>query len=147
MTSLHRQAAQRRERARIRPGARAAVVRPTPSRHDPGPPAQGQPRVAQYAQSADYHRVLGHRLERLANTIRELVPGSHTRVYVDAGAVPERELAQRAGLGWIAKNMMLIHPAIGSFPFLGVGPPPAPPPPPPPLQGGPRRRRPPLPHP
>jgi len=120
MTYLHRQAAQRKEPARIMPGATAAVVTLTNYRHDPGPPAQGQPRVAQYAQSADYHRVLGHRLERLANTIRELVPGSHTRVYVDAGAVPERELAQRAGLGWIAKNMMLIHPAIGSFTFIGV---------------------------
>src|SRR5438874_2079526 len=120
MTYLHRQAAQRKEPARIMPGATAAVVTLTNYCHDPGPPAQGQPRVAQYAQSADYHRVLGHRLERLANTIRELVPGSHTRVYVDAGAVPERELAQRAGLGWIAKNMMLIHPERGSFTFIGV---------------------------
>src|SRR2546429_3463412 len=77
-------------------------------------------RVAQYAQSADYHRVLGHRWERLAAALRALAPGAHTRAYVDAGAVPERELAQCAGLGWIGKNMMLIHPALGSFTFIGV---------------------------
>jgi epoxyqueuosine reductase len=76
--------------------------------------------VAQYAWSTDYHRVLGARLERLGAAIREVAPGSATRVYADAGPVPERELAQRAGLGWIGKNMMLIHPAIGSFTFIGV---------------------------
>src|SRR2546426_4769654 len=50
--------------------------------HDPGAPARGQPRVAQYAQSADYHLVLGRRLERLAGEIREVAPGAKTRCYV-----------------------------------------------------------------
>src|SRR5207248_7334176 len=77
-------------------------------------------RVAQYAWSTDYHAVIGRRLELLATAVRDIVPGARTRCYVDAGPVPERELAQRAGLGWIGKNTMLINPTIGSFTFIGV---------------------------
>jgi epoxyqueuosine reductase len=97
------------------PDARAAVVTLTNYYH--GTATNG---VAQYAWSSDYHDVLGARLEQLAAAIREIAPGAVTRCYVDAGPVPERELAQLAGLGWIGKNMMLIHPEIGSFTFIGV---------------------------
>jgi epoxyqueuosine reductase len=122
MTYLHRQAEQRKAPARIWPEARAAVVTLTNYWHgtDPGLAPGVSGRVAQYAWSTDYHRVLRTRLEKLAQAIREVVPGAESRCYVDAGPVPERELAQRAGLGWIAKNMMLIHPEIGSFTFIGV---------------------------
>src|SRR5207247_712000 len=123
MAYLHRQAAQRKHPARIIPDARVAVVTLTNYFHgsaDPGPPARGQGKVAQYAWSPDYHAVLGRRLEQLATAIRDGSPGAKTRCYVDAGPVPERDLAQRAGLGWIGKNMMLIDPELGSFTFIGV---------------------------
>jgi epoxyqueuosine reductase len=123
MTYLHRQAEKRKDPRRIMPGARSAVVTLTNYFHgstDPGPAARGSGKVAQYAWSSDYHDVLGERLEQLAATIRLLAPDSQTRCYIDAGPVPERELAQLAGLGWIGKNMMLIHPEIGSFTFIGV---------------------------
>ncbi|MGH7531186.1 MAG: tRNA epoxyqueuosine(34) reductase QueG [Gemmatimonadales bacterium] len=125
MTYLHRQAEKRRDPRRIMPEGRIAVVTLTNYLHEgltPGPPQQAgrRPRVAQYAWSADYHDVLGARLERLADEIRTVSPGARTRCYVDAGPVPERELAQLAGLGWIGKNMMLIHPELGSFTFIGV---------------------------
>ncbi len=145
MTYLHRQADKRKDPTRIMPGARVAVVTltnyfhgdPDPGRkpgengNQPNPGASVNPglatgvsrasgRVAQYAWSADYHSVLGRRLERLASAVREIAPGAKTRCYVDAGPVPERELAQRAGLGWIGKNMMLIDPDRGSFTFIGV---------------------------
>jgi epoxyqueuosine reductase len=115
MTYLHRQAEKRKDPRRIVPEARAAVVTLTNYFHG----SSGGP-VAQYARSSDYHEVLGRRLERLGDAIREIAPGAATRCYVDAGPVPERELAQRAGLGWIAKNTMLIHPQLGSFTFIGV---------------------------
>jgi epoxyqueuosine reductase len=123
MTYLHRQAEKRKHPARIMPDARVAVVTLTNYFHgsrDQGATPRGSARVAQYAWSTDYHSVIGRRLEQLATAIREIAPGARTRCYVDAGPVPERELAQRAGLGWIGKNMMLIHPTIGSFTFIGV---------------------------
>jgi len=119
MTYLHRQAAKRKEPQRIMPEATAAVVTLTNYFH-PAPESPDAGRVAQYVGSEDYHDVLAARLARLAEAIRDSGPGIHTRCYIDAGPVPERELAQRAGLGWIGKNMMLIHPRLGSFTFIGV---------------------------
>jgi len=123
MSYLHRQAEQRKLPHRIMPEATVAVVTLTSYFHgaaDPRPAARDHGKVAQYAWAADYHGVVGRRLERLASAVRELVPDSRTRCYLDAGPVPERELAQRAGLGWIGKNTMLIHPKLGSFTFIGV---------------------------
>ncbi len=117
MTYLHRQADRRKDPRHIMPGATAAVVTLANYFHGPGESAA---RVAQYAWSTDYHRVLANRLERLATAIRGLAPDVRTRAYVDAGPVPERELAQQAGLGWIGKNTLLIHPELGSFTFIGV---------------------------
>ncbi len=121
MRYLHRQADKRKDPRRIMPEAKVAVVTLMSYFHrwvDPGAMPRG--RVAQYAWTTDYHEVLGRRLKALGAAIREVVPGAATRTYVDAGPVPERELAQRAGLGWIAKNTMLIHPRLGSFTFIGV---------------------------
>ena len=78
-------------------------------------------RVARFAWGTDYHAVLLGRLRALAIWIEETVDHPVAcRAYVDTGPVLERELARRAGLGWIGKNTCLIHPWIGSFLFLGV---------------------------
>jgi len=120
MTYLNRQAARRDAPARIVPGATRALVL-LRSHHHPAPPPAGTARVAQYAWGEDYHRVIGDQLAELVGALVAL-GASHdaTRAYVDAGPVPERALAQRAGLGWLAKNTMLIHPRLGSFTFLAA---------------------------
>jgi epoxyqueuosine reductase len=76
-------------------------------------------RVAAYAGGADYHVMLPERLEALVAFIeRQVGQAVPHRSYTDTGPVLERDLAQRAGLGWIGKNTCLIHPRLGSYIFL-----------------------------
>ncbi len=77
------------------------------------------PIVARYARGRDYHGVFEVGLAELAVVLDRLVPGSRHLPYVDYGPVLERDHAQRAGLGWIGKNTMLIHPVLGSYLLLG----------------------------
>lgn len=120
MTYLHRQAEKRKDPRRVMPEARCAIVTLTNYYHGSGGVPSAPARIAQYAWSTDYHDVIGARLEQLAREVTRVVPGARTRAYVDAGPLPERELARLAGLGWIGKNMMLINPGLGSFTFIGV---------------------------
>ncbi|MCG2580676.1 MAG: tRNA epoxyqueuosine(34) reductase QueG, partial [Marinobacter sp.] len=75
--------------------------------------------VTRYALGRDYHKLMRKRLATLAKRIDEAVSGHNYRAFVDSAPVLERALAQRAGLGWIGKNNMVIHPKAGSFFFLG----------------------------
>ena len=75
--------------------------------------------IARYTLGRDYHKVLRKRLARLAQKIEGEVGGGRYRAFVDSAPVLERALAERAGLGWIAKNTMLINPEAGSWFFLG----------------------------
>ena len=104
----------RRDARRPHPGATHAIVLAmnycgsTPS----GP-------IARYARGDDYHDVLRERLRQLHEWLEaETGRAISARQYVDSGPVLERDLAQRAGLGWFGKNTLLINPRAGSFLFL-----------------------------
>lgn len=79
----------------------------------------GHGRIARYARSEDYHQIVRRRLHALSDEMRVRFPGSQWRTVVDIVPFAEREHAQRAGLGWAAKNTMLIHPELGSWFVLG----------------------------
>jgi epoxyqueuosine reductase len=118
MRYLHRQARRRKDPRLIVPEARSVVVT-LDNYYQPDTAADRRaPRVARYARGEDYHRATIRRLEQLAEFLRSQ-GATIACSFADAGPVPERELAQRAGLGWIGKNTMLIRPGTGSFFFIG----------------------------
>lgn len=116
MTYLPRGAEKRRDSSLPVPGARSAIVVALDygGKQAPGP-------IARYARGDDYHDVMLERLEDLHRWLeRECGHSLVGKAYVDTGPILERDLAQRAGLGWIGKNTMLINPKRGSFFFLGA---------------------------
>ncbi|MBE3595677.1 MAG: tRNA epoxyqueuosine(34) reductase QueG [Hydrogenibacillus sp.] len=75
--------------------------------------------IARSAWGRDYHLVLRERLKTLFDWIRARVPEARGEVMVDTGVLSDRAVAERAGIGWIGKNGMLITPTYGSFVYLG----------------------------
>jgi len=110
--------------ARILPGVRSAVAvgvnyhtvpLPAETRDDP---SRGI--MASYAWGDDYHDLLTPRLRELGEFVEAETGGPVAyRAYVDTGLLLEREIAARAGLGFVGKNTNLIYPRLGSWLFLG----------------------------
>jgi epoxyqueuosine reductase len=116
MEYLARGAAKRRDSRLVRPGTTHAIVVALDygGKEPTGP-------VARYARGDDYHDVIEGKLRELhARLERDAGYPIAAKPYVDTGPLLERDLARRAGLGWFGKNTNLLHPALGSFFFLGA---------------------------
>lgn len=128
MGYLARNAHKRTDPQQVLAGAKSCVIVAS-SYASSGEPAAAGPNsagggplsgvVARYARYQDYHEVLAVRLRQLTAFVDELA-GGHTRSlwYVDTGPVLERDLAQRAGLGFIGKHTNLISRELGNWIFL-----------------------------
>ena len=87
---------------------------------------EGAPLISKYSYSAvDYHTVIKEKLLVLENRIcdafgTECFNYKQQHRFVDSAPVMERSWAERAGLGWIGKNKLLISPMFGSFCFIGI---------------------------
>lgn len=75
--------------------------------------------ISRYALGRDYHKVIRSKLALLAKKIGNELDDGNYRAFVDSAPVLERAIAEQAGLGWIAKNTMLINESAGSWFFLG----------------------------
>lgn len=79
----------------------------------------GRGKIARYARGKDYHKLFKKRLVKLLLELQQEHPGALFKAFVDTAPILERELAQRAGIGWVGKHTLIIHPKLGSYLFLG----------------------------
>jgi Uncharacterized Fe-S protein len=101
------------------PWAKSAIVILVPysSTRPDAPDGALSNHIARYALGDDYHQVLDCILREIESIV---APHGKTWRYVDTGPLSDRALATQAGLGWIAKNAMLINEEIGSYTFIGT---------------------------
>lgn len=87
---------------------------------------ESAPKISKYAYSKiDYHTIIKEKLYLLEQKISEkygedCFNSKFQHRFVDSAPVFERRWAERAGLGWIGRNKMLINPILGSFCFIGI---------------------------
>lgn len=121
MSYLERHLPLKEEPSRFSPSARTAIVFAFPYR--PHPEAGEFPlraaRIASYARGGDYHFWMKDRLRAIVERLRSAWPALEFEVHTDSSPLPERDLAARAGMGWIGRNGCAIHPKHGSFFLLG----------------------------
>lgn len=119
MHYLARTAGIRRNPAPRFPWAKSAIVILVPytSTRPEAPSGALSNYIARYALGDDYHEVLDGILRKIE---AEVAPHGQTWRYVDTGPLSDRALATNAGLGWIAKNAMLINEELGSYTFVGT---------------------------
>jgi len=75
--------------------------------------------VSRYALGRDYHKLIRKRLQQLAERIQQQIGPFGYRAFVDSAPVLEKAIAEKAGLGWIGKNTLVLNRKAGSYFFLG----------------------------
>lgn len=87
--------------------------------YKPDSQMDGSCRISQYAYGEDYHTRLKRMMFSLMAAIKERCPDFDGRPFVDTAPISDRHWAVRAGLGWIGRNTLFVHPRYGSYCFLG----------------------------
>lgn len=107
----------RQDPAGLFPGLRSIIVLGLPYRlpEKVQVEQQGQGVICGYAAGEDYHQRIPRLLQPLIDFLTEsFTVSKQPQVFTDSAPILERELAHRAGLGWIGRNACLISPRLGS---------------------------------
>jgi len=116
MDWMARNVEERLDPAKVLPGIRTVLALGIGYRR----PASERSRIASYARGRDYHYAHRDRMKKLRRSLMALDPTMSIYACVDTGVAMEKVWAERAGLGWIGKNGLLINPQLGSWVTLSV---------------------------
>ncbi len=116
MDWMHRRLEERLDPERVLPGVQTVIALGIPYHR---PKDEVSP-VASYARGRDYHYAHRDRMRALRRLLLELDATIDTYACVDTGVAMEKVWAERAGLGWIGKNGLLITRDFGSWVTLSV---------------------------
>lgn len=126
MAYLERTAERRTHPEKVLPGVQSIILvaisyHRVDEMRATGAGGAGRGVVARYARHRDYHGVLGPPLAALTSYLGELGgAGTRSLEYIDTGPILERDLAQRAGIGFVGKHTNLIRRDLGNWFFLGA---------------------------
>lgn len=118
MSYMERYFDKRLDPRKLVPGAKSIVTLLYNHYPEAALPTQDNFHIAKYAYGKDYHFVIKRKLKDLFTSIQEELGTIEGRVFVDTAPIMERAWAQRAGLGWIGKNSLLLNRKMGSFFFI-----------------------------
>jgi epoxyqueuosine reductase len=124
MRYMHNNIENRTNPAELLHGARSVICtalnyRPENSNKNSSPSRYA--RIANFALFQDYHNFIKNRLRQLVDFINSAVGSENPKFKICVDSVPllERAFAQRAGIGYIGKNHILINPHLGLQILLG----------------------------
>jgi epoxyqueuosine reductase len=116
LAAMHQRMDERLDPTAVVPGAKTVLVLGIP--YGAGTLAKeagAEPVIARYARGRDYHYAHRDRMRLLRSRLRALAPSLRSYACVDAGAAMEKAWAERAGVGFIGKNSLVINRSFGSW--------------------------------
>ncbi len=129
MTYMSRHGSMRSHPERLYPGTISVIsLRIDYLSKEPAPATvlqnQRSAYIARYALGRDYHKVLRGKLKKISTMMEEYLAyrgfdDFNARVFTDSAPILEKAIAEKAGLGWIGKNTLLLSKQAGSWFFLG----------------------------
>lgn len=121
LSYLERNVEKRFDASKLVEGAHSVVVCGVAylSEFSRGYPEGWRSKIASYALARDYHLTIKEMLADVAERLKAYAPTMRFRLFTDSAPLSEKSYAQRAGLGWIGRNSLLVTPKFGSMLLLG----------------------------